>query len=563
MAHERERVPVLVVGGGTVGLSAALLLAQQGIPALLVERRAGISNHPRATGLGLRSVEIFRQAGVEPAIVAASTAARVGPRGRFRVANLAELAVAESHLATQAGQDQLAEAEAASPCRMGLCAQDVLDPVLMDAALERGARIRFGHELVSLEQDEEGVTARVRDLQADVDLEIRADVVIAADGTRSRVRQQAGIGTDGPGALGAPLVNILFRADLAPHLGGKALALCELTRPEAPGLLVATSAPDRWLCHVPDEPTRDREEPPAGEWCVDKIRRVLGLEGLEVEVLSALPWQINARLAQRFQQGRVFLAGDAAHTVPPLGAFGMNTGIADAHNLAWKIAAVLQGRAGRGLLESYDEERRAVAAFTLSQAMLRLKDPDLHWDPSKIAERARAGAASAMVVHLGYRYASRAIACPVPDLPSLEELERDLDGAPGSRLPHAWLARRGERCSTLDLVRGRFTLLLGRDAQASQAWQQGADAASARTALPLDVHLLGEEGELLDPEGAFAARVGIGKEGALLVRPDQFIAWRSPTGPEEHGMQLAQILEVLLARGARVTDVPRGNRHFA
>ena len=223
-----------------------------------------------------------------------------------------------------------------------------------------------------------------------------------------------------------------------------------------PGLLMAIDSRERWVLHVPLDPDAGESvEDFTPERCRDLVARAaLGVPELPVEILSVLPWRVAARLADRFREGRIFLAGDAAHVMPPLGGFGMNTGIADAHNLAWKLARTLRGQAGPALLDSYDAERRPVARFTMDQALLRLERPELHWDPSRTAEREERGIASDVVVHLGYRYGSTAP-------PSLFDLERDLDGAPGSRVPHAWLEREGRRVSTLDLAGPGFALLAG------------------------------------------------------------------------------------------------------
>jgi hypothetical protein len=234
---------------------------------------------------------------------------------------------------------------------------------------------------------------------------------------------------------------------------------------------------------------------------------------------------------------RVFLTGDAAHTVPPVGAFGLNTGIADAHNLAWKLAAVLHGDAGPALLDTYAAERRPVAAMTLEQAMIRLADPLLHWDARAVDARAAAGALHAPVVHLGYRHSSAAVIDPNPALPSTEDVVADLDGTPGSRLPHRWIA---DGVSTLDLIRTHCTVIGG-----NHRWIAAAADAADALGIRVDSHVL--------PVADNAVRewfgtAGIGPDGALLVRPDHIIAARIPSAPPAPARLLRQLLTRILAR---------------
>lgn len=242
---------------------------------------------------------------------------------------------------------------------------------------------------------------------------------------------------------------------------------------------------------------------------------------------SVLPWRPRSSLADRFAVGRVFLVGDAAHTVSPLGAFGLNTGVADAHNLAWKLAAVHHGEAGAGLLDTYAQEREPVAAATLDQAMRRLADPQLHWGrgPEADAARAAAGVWAAPVVHLGRRYDSAAVVDPRPELPSTVDLAVALGGSPGSRVPHAWV----DGISTLDLVASRWTLLVG---AAGDRWL----AAAAEVGLP-------------------AHRVGapwLPDDGAVLVRPDAIVAMRVTTPVPDPARFLADVLDQVPARPVAV-----------
>jgi putative polyketide hydroxylase len=510
-----EHVPVLVVGGGTVGLSAALFLAHHGVEVLVVERQPGPSPHPRATGVGPRTVEFFREVGIEAEVDAAAVdVAGGGGKVSGRTLATADLSAAAAPRPTG---NQFHEV---SPCRLrGMCPQHRLDAVLLAESRRRGADVRYSTRLTGFSQDGDGVTATLE--TADGPRVVHADYLVGADGGRSTVRAALGIGTTGPGEMGAKKLNILFRADLTPFTRGAVFVNCDITTPAAPGMLVTVDGAAEWCFHTADLAT----DP------TDLIRAAVGAPDLDVAVLSALTWQITVRLADRFADGRVFLVGDAAHTTAAIGAFGLNTGVADAHNLAWKLAAVLAGRAGPRLLDTYATERRPVAAMTLDQAMKRLQDARLHWGsgPQIEAKRREVGIIAAPIVHVGYRYGSAAVVDPAPELPSTTDVV--LDGTPGSRLPHLPL---GPGASTLDLVGSRFAVLA-----AGPGWAGAAAAAGERLGVSVAAHVVDH------PRWSEAA--GIGGDGALLVRPDGIVARRMVALPPDPAALLTATLARILA----------------
>ncbi|WP_216215868.1 FAD-dependent monooxygenase [Amycolatopsis aidingensis] len=517
-------VAVLVAGGGSVGLLTAALLAHHGVPAVLVERRSGPSVHPRATGIGPRTVEVLRELGLDTAVDAAAVDLR-GGAGKAVARTVVEMGAGD--VTTMPMPAPSADELDTTPFRLrGVCAQDRLDAVVAADLARRGADLRWSTRLVGISQDAEGVDVELAGPHSRYSL--RCARVVAADGTHSAVRTALGVGTSGAGDLGKSMINILFRADLRPHLRGMSFATCTITTPDAPGLLATVDGETNWVFHVAcDVDGGERPEDFTHERCAAVVRAAVGDPDLDVEVRSVLPWRPRSCLADRFAVGRVFLVGDAAHTVSPLGAFGLNTGVADAHNLAWKLAAVHKGEAGAGLLGTYAQEREPVAAATLDQAMRRLADPQLHWGqgPEADAARAAAGVWAAPVVHLGQRYDSAAVVDPRPELPSTVDLAVALDGSPGSRVPHTWV----DGVSTLDLVASRWTLLVG---PAGEQWL----AAAADVGLP-----------------AHRVRAPwLPDDGALLVRPDAIIAMRATAPVLDPARFLADILHQVLARRVAV-----------
>ena len=546
-----QRVHVMVVGGGTVGLAAAAFLAEHGVRPLVVERHGGPNVHPRATGLAIRTVEILRELGAEQALNELAVDLS-GAFGKTSARTIRDLDAAELPVHRATRQAMTDEASAISPSRLrGTCAQDRLDTVLLDQVTRRGVEVRYGTELIALHQNPDHVTGTLRGPAGETTVETR--YLVATDGAGSTVRRLLGIRVSGPGPLGEELLNILFEADLASLLGERRFAVCQITHPDAPGLVVAIDGERRWVFHT------SAAAPDAGpEECRALVRTALGDPNVEVQVVSSLRWRPQSQLADRFRHGRVFLAGDAAHTISALGAFGMNTGVADAHNLAWKLAHVLQGRAGAPLLDTYEQERRPVAATTVQQALLRLSHPDLHWDngPGSAGRRAAVGMLNAPVVTLGYRYASTAVRGTQPILPSTEDTAANLDGSPGTRVPHVWLtsARSSDRLSTLDLVAGRWTLLAGPGGETTPTecagpvgttWPEASVEAARRAGTELACYRVGVDPT--DPGGRFPAAAGIYPDGALMVRPDGFVAWRSPTAAG--APDLPAVLADLIGRG--------------
>ncbi|MEU9196127.1 FAD-dependent monooxygenase [Streptomyces hundungensis] len=518
---------VLIVGGGLVGLTAALCLEHQGVDYVLVERNTEPTVLPRSRGMHTRAVEIFRQLGVEDAVQAASASAlKMGRFGGARTGRsiAASQALDLSHvLATGAmvGADE-------SPSAFCFCPQVLLEPVLRELAERRGGDIRFGTELTGFTQDADRVTATLKDRATGRTSTLGADYLLAADGAGSPVRTALGI-TSTTRPATHHYLNLYFRADLTELVRDRTFSQCEINGPEVSGLFLAKNNTDEWSFHLAYDPERESPADYPDDRCLALLRTAIGADdpGLHIELLARGAWDTGTAVADAYRRGRVLLAGDAAHRHAPWGGFGANTGIADVHNLAWKLAAVLRGQSPDTLLDTYEPERRPCGLLVAEQAWLRtdfLARYALRTPHNAEALDRQRGTGEIMT---RYRYVSAAVhGAPAGDSVDV------LAGQSGTRVPHLWLDRDGARLSTLDLCGPGFALLTGGDGAAGAAWARAVEA------LPVAVHPIvagkpGSEpgaGVLHDAEGAWCDVVGLSPKGAVLVRPDGFVAARSDEG---------------------------------
>ena len=552
---------VLVVGSGPAGGSAALLLATHGVSTTLVTKYGWVANTPRAHITNQRTMEVLRDLGVQEQAEAKGTpqhlmgdtvlcASLTGPEiGRIR--------------SWGTGERSATEYGVASPCGMIDLPQNYLEPILVGAAAERGAKIRFDTEFLSLTQDADGVTALVRDRVRGGEYSIRARYLIGADGARSLVAERIGLPTAGrSGKAGS--MNIVFRADLSAYtahrpsvlywvmrpgaeLGGIGMGLVRMVRPWHEWLLT-------WGYDIGSAPPEIDHETARGI-----VRDLVGDPELPVEITSTSLWTVNHSYATEYSAGRVFCAGDAVHRHPPSNGLGSNTSIQDSYNLAWKLAMVLRGDAGTSLLDTYTAERAPVGrqvveranlsrdqflpifetlgiagggdeeAIALGMKALEAEDAD------GAARRERMAEAIALKhyefnahgVEMNQRYVSSAV---LPDESDERwaadpELFHQATTRPGARIPHVWLVdESGHRLSTVDIVgKGRFTLLTG---VSGTVWT---DAAAG---LPIEVVRIGTIG-LRDAYGDWRRAREIAEDGCLLVRPDGYVAWRVSSPPPD------------------------------
>ena len=544
-----EDVPVLIVGGSLVGLSAALFLRQHGVGVLAVERHAGTAINARAGHFHLRTVEILRSAGLEDAVRRKSEEQYPPDGGINNVESLAGREIANYFPNLNAGVDEF------SPTVRLFINQDALEPILRVRAAELGARLRYGTECTSLEQDADGVTAVIRDLDSGSQSTVRAKYVVAADGNRSPVRERLGIGMRGHGLL-SHSITIYFRAlaDLGPLLADRNQGVHYVTNPLMRGFfrldrsgnagflvvnLVGDTSRPEVIAAFPSAPWANVAEGITEQRALELLRAAIGVPDIPVVIENIATWRAEANCADRFADGRVFLAGDAAHVVPPNGGYGGNTGVQDAHNLAWKLALTLAGVAGPGLLDTYDAERRPVGELTVEQAFTRYV--------TRVAPYLGTENTQPIVddfsMEIGYRYDSPAVVLE-PGSPPRHEHPRESAGRPGARAPHVFLERDGGRLSTLDLFGRDFVLLAGPE---GEAWPAAASAAAKELGVTLDVHLIGDNG-LTDAGGSFPGAFGISPSGAVLVRPDGFVGWRAVTAAGAPEDDLRQALQALLCR---------------
>jgi 2-polyprenyl-6-methoxyphenol hydroxylase-like FAD-dependent oxidoreductase len=537
---EEIEVPVLIAGGSLVGMSTALLLGHHGVRCLVVEYHRGTAIHPRAAQTTQRTMEIFRGLGIEQVVQQRSEQQFVQDGGVLAVETLIG-GVTDSYIA-----DLNAGVRDVSPCVRVFLTQSALEPLLKTRAEELGAQLRFATELVSFEQDPQGVTALLRHRDAGKTTRVRAKYMVAADGAHSRVRERLGIGMSGHGTF-SNSITIYFRAELAALLADKKWAVVYANNQQLRGFFRFEKPFDRGFLVVntigdPQQPDSDVSRGLTDEGALKFVRTALGTDAIPVTVESVMRWGATADFANTFGSARVFLAGDAAHVMPPNGGFGGNTGVQDAHNLAWKLALVLNDAAGAQLLATYDAERRPASTFTVEQAYTRYV---VRTNPA-LGTVGMQPAAPDLNIEMGYIYQSAAVIPEDPADRRGHENPRESRGRPGTRAPHVWLQRGGQQISTLDLFGRNFVLLA---APGAGAWCASARAAAQALSIALDAHEIGAAG-LTDPAGGCTAAYGIEPRRAVLVRPDGFVAWRSAAGATASTAGVVGILQSLLQRAA-------------
>lgn len=542
-----QEVPVLIVGGSLVGLTTSLLLSTYKIANLVVERHAGTAIHPRAASFHQRTMEIFRHAGMQKVIEDAAALEFVQNGAIVAVESLCGKELQYFYRSWNEGVEDLSATSRLFITQVGL------EPLLRTAAAERGGVHDYGTELTSLSEDDGGITAVVRSRDGDRTRSVRAQYVVAADGAHSIIREHLGIEMDGHGS--SDCITIYFRADMREMMGGRNLSVVYVLNPALLGFFrFSFDAQSGFLSifSVIDPQTGQRRsliDDLSDERCIEYVRTALGCSAdTPIEIDDIHRWEASASSARRYSKGRVFLVGDAAHTMPPTGGWGGNTGIADAHNLAWKLALVLRGSAGPSLLDTYDAERRPSGLMTMEQAYAIYA--------GRYAERATsdtkplAAPLPAECVELGSIYRSTGVIGDNAE--SYGDGEQTAVHDPrtpmvpvGARAPHLVLQRNGTSISTHDLFMDKYVLLA---ASEGQRWRDAAISVAARSDFPLSAVTVGPHGDVVAAADEFENWFGVPTTGAVIVRPDGVVAWRVVSSDQDADEAVTTAMTRLLGR---------------
>ncbi|MET9275285.1 FAD-dependent monooxygenase [Kribbella sp. NPDC003557] len=571
---------VLIVGSGPAGGAASLFLSTYGIDNIVLTRYGWTANTPRAHITNQRTIELMRDMGIEDQVVDKGTAHDL----MGQTASCTSLAGEEIGRIRTWGTHprRLADYTEASPCLPMDLPQTLFEPILVSTAASRGARLRFNTEYESLEQDDDGVTATVRDRLSGTTYQIRAKYLIGADGGRSKVAQDIGLPMAGAMDIEGSM-NIVFEADLSRYVAHRPSVLYWVLQPGAQiggigaGLVRMVRPWNEWLIvwgYDINQPAPVVDEAMATEI----VHNLVGDDTIDVKLKSTSVWSVNHMYAEKTSAGRVFCMGDAIHRHPPSNGLGSNTSIQDAYNLAWKLALVLKGQAGPQLLDSYDAERAPIARQIVDRANKsrtqfgqifralgmtpdapagRTIDSRKDDTPAAAEQREELRKAielkdyefNAHGVELGQRYRSSAVlddGTPEPPYERDHELYYHPTTWPGARIPHCWLTRGSDTVSTLDVVgKGRFTLLTG---IGGDAWVKAAQSVSEQLGVPIEPLVIGPGRELDDLYGDWARVREIPDEGCLLVRPDAHIAYRAFDQPVDASETLKEVVSRLLGR---------------
>lgn len=571
---------VLIVGSGPAGGAAALFLSTYGIDTIVLNRYRWTANTPRAHITNQRTIELMRDMGIEAEVTGKGTSHELMGQTAF----CTSLAGEEIGRIRTWGTHprRLADYTEASPTLPCDLPQTLFEPILVSTAANRGAQVRFGTEYLSLEQDEDGVTAQVRDRLTGSTYSIRARYLIGADGGRSKVAQDIALPMTGSMDIEGSM-NIVFEADLSKYVAHRPSVLYWVLQPGAQiggigaGLVRMVRPWNEWLIvwgYDISKPAPEVDEAMATEI----VHNLVADDTIDVKLKGTSVWSVNHMYAEQASRGRVFCMGDAIHRHPPSNGLGSNTSIQDAYNLAWKLAHVIRGQAGPALLATYDDERVPIARQIVERAnksrtqfgqifkalgmtpdappgrtIASRKDDT----PEGEAQRAELREAielkdyefNAHGVELGQRYRSDAV---LPDGTAEPAYDRDPElfyhptTWPGARIPHCWLNQGGATVSTLDVVgKGRFVLLTG---IGGESWTKAARVVSEELGVPLDAYVIGPGADLDDLYGDWSRLSQIPDSGCLLIRPDAHIAWRSSVLPEDPTTLLHQTLTTVLAR---------------
>ena len=573
---------VVVVGSGPAGATAALLLSSLGVDNIMITKYRWTANTPRAHITNQRAMEVFRDLGIEQQVLADATEHALVGDTVFCTSIAGEEIGRIRTWGTR--PDREGDYRLASPCLIVDIPQTYLEPILVRNATQRGTQTRFSTEYLSHTQDADGVTVTVLDRVTGQQYTIRAKYLIGADGARSKVAADIDLPYEGAMDI-AGSMNITFKADISARVAHRPSVLYWVVQPGSnvggigAGLVRMVRPWNEWLIvwgYDINEPAPVVDEAAA----IQIVRNLLGMPDLEVEITGTSLWGNNEMYATRLHRGRVFCAGDAVHRHPPSNGLGSNTSVQDAYNLVWKLAAVLKGHADPGLLDTYTSERAPVAERIVKRAnkssrefvqifealgVLEAKDEAAMTaaieerkanTPEGAAKRAALVRAmelknyefNAHGVDLGQFYTSTAIVSDGAERPEPRDadLYYAMSTVPGAHLPHAWVGDAMHRLAMMDLAPySRWTLITG---IAGEAWEAAAEKVAREFGLPLSAVVIGPGREVTDLYYDWAKLREVEEAGAVLVRPDKHIAWRSMGLPEDPEGALRAALGTILGR---------------
>ena len=574
---------VLIIGSGPAGGSAALFLSKYGVKNMMLTKYRWTANTPRAHITNQRTMEIFRDMGIEADVVAQATPQELMGNNVFCTSLAGEefgrLRTWGTH------PSRKADYTLASPSSICDCPQNLMEPILLNHAAASGSRVRFDTEYLSLEQDDDGVTATVRDRVSESVYQIRAKYLLGCDGGRSMVARDIGLPTEGQMDI-AGSMNIVFTADLSKYvahrpgvlywvlqpgsnIGGIGMGTIRMVRPWNEWLII-------WGYDINDPPLNVDDEA-----AIKIAHNLIGDDTIPIKIHSTSLWSINHLFATHYSHGRVFCLGDAVHRHPPSNGLGSNTSIQDSYNIAWKLALVLKGQADPSLLETYNAERAPIGKQIVQRANKSIEEfgpiyESLGFNEAKNAEQMRAGMESLKEntprgaeqreklrkaielknyefnthgVEMNQRYHSAAVisdGTPEPTYTRDRELYYHPTTWPGARLPHCWLEQAGQTVSTLDLAgKGRFTLFTG---IGGEAWKVAAEEVSARTGVEISCIVIGPDREVFDIYDDWARLREVDESGCVLVRPDAHVGWRRQIVADNCAAELTQAMNHILCK---------------
>jgi 2-polyprenyl-6-methoxyphenol hydroxylase-like FAD-dependent oxidoreductase len=549
---------VIVLGAGPVGLGAALELARFGVRSILVEKHERVSWHPKTRNLNTRTMEIARAWG--PLVYKRLRSIDTPPGWKSPIRFL-ETAVGKQFGVIESKGFEGPGPEI-SPAEPVMSSQELIESILLDAVRATGlVDVRFRTEATRLVRGgapgDDGVELAVTCRRTGESETLSGAALVAADGASSLIRSELGLRLVGDQGM-AHIVNCYFRADIERHIGDRHGVLLFTSSAEGRGVLQPLDAAGRWLCQISVTAEEWSENVFTKKRAIEWIRAAVGVDDLEPDVLSIGFWKLNSTVVERMVLGRVVLCGDAAHQFPPTGGLGVNTGLQGVHNAIWKLALYVKGHANWSLVETYHAERHPVATRITSQS----KQNSIN--VARIQAAAIAGLQSGFSAedivresrrygnHLGAEFGACYVSAAVmPDGTAPPAVEDDYSdyvpsATPGCRAPHVLLGDPDQSLSTLDLFGTGFTLLA---ATRAEGWSERLAALPADLAPVVVGHRIGVSPGLQD-RGGFAAAYGLKDDGAVLVRPDGHVAWRSASAPGNGANQLERVLRRILGDDA-------------